>query len=299
MSWYARRAALFALLIALLSAGRLRSGGAQSVVTPGTTYEVPYRLTQTKHFLIRAKLNGKGPFNFLMDTGAPALIFTKALAQKIGVPVTKNPWVVVNRLELEGGTVLEKVSARLDDPFQLRAMNTTGLMDSEIAGVLGYTVLAHFRIEIVPDSLHMRWTLLDYVPPRVPSLQELTKGKPLKMPRAMTEMTNMARSASSLFPRAASGVVLRGFIGIELTEDTGKTQIANVLAESPAAAAGLRTGDIVQRIEMAGQAAQEITKPDGLYRAMAKVSGGTKMTLRVLRDNRPLSLTLTTGKAEL
>ena len=34
------------------------------------TYEVPYRLAKTKHVMVRVKLNGKGPFNFLIDTGA-------------------------------------------------------------------------------------------------------------------------------------------------------------------------------------------------------------------------------------
>ncbi len=35
--------------------------------------EVPYRLTVPKHILVRAKINGKGPYNFILDTGAPAL----------------------------------------------------------------------------------------------------------------------------------------------------------------------------------------------------------------------------------
>ena len=34
-------------------------------------FEVPYRLTIPKHILVRAKINGKGPFNFILDTGAP------------------------------------------------------------------------------------------------------------------------------------------------------------------------------------------------------------------------------------
>ena len=48
------------------------------------TYEVPYRLTDTKHVMVRVKLNGKGPFNFIIDTGAPALILTEATAKKAG-----------------------------------------------------------------------------------------------------------------------------------------------------------------------------------------------------------------------
>ena len=36
----------------------------------GQSFQVPYRLTDTNHFLVRARINGKGPFNFLVDSGA-------------------------------------------------------------------------------------------------------------------------------------------------------------------------------------------------------------------------------------
>ena len=31
-------------------------------------------MTTFQHVLVRAKINGKGPFNFILDTGAPALL---------------------------------------------------------------------------------------------------------------------------------------------------------------------------------------------------------------------------------
>jgi hypothetical protein len=37
---------------------------------------VPYRNTDTNHALVRVRVNGKGPFNFLVDTGAPLLIIS-------------------------------------------------------------------------------------------------------------------------------------------------------------------------------------------------------------------------------
>ena len=39
----------------------------------GRSFQVPYRLTDTNHFLVRARINGKGPFNFLVDSGAGRL----------------------------------------------------------------------------------------------------------------------------------------------------------------------------------------------------------------------------------
>ena len=51
----------------------------------GQSFQVPYRLTDTNHFLVRVRINGKGPFNFLVDSGAPALYVATETAGKIGL----------------------------------------------------------------------------------------------------------------------------------------------------------------------------------------------------------------------
>ena len=51
----------------------------------GQSFHVPYRLTDTNHFLVRVRINGKGPFNFLVDSGAPALFIATETAKKIGL----------------------------------------------------------------------------------------------------------------------------------------------------------------------------------------------------------------------
>jgi hypothetical protein len=37
------------------------------------SFHVPYRLTKPKHILVRARINGKGPYNFIIDTGQERL----------------------------------------------------------------------------------------------------------------------------------------------------------------------------------------------------------------------------------
>ena len=70
----------------------------------GKSYQVPYRVTETNHFLVRVRINGKGPFNFLVDTGAPALYIATETARKIGLePVRNEYWTAVGRLDFEGG----------------------------------------------------------------------------------------------------------------------------------------------------------------------------------------------------
>jgi serine protease DegQ len=108
---------------------------------------VPYRLTKTQHVLVRAKINGKGPFNFILDTGAPALFVAKKTAEAAGVKPDDRGWTTFDRFEVEGGVVVERAKGRADDLFQLEGMNGLGLAGVELHGVIGYNVLARYRIE--------------------------------------------------------------------------------------------------------------------------------------------------------
>jgi hypothetical protein len=140
------------------------------VADAGRAYQVPYRLTDTNHFLVRVRINGKGPFNFLVDTGAPALYVATETARKVGLrPKGDEFWTPVERLEFEGGAVLRGVKARVEDPFQLVGMNALGLPGATIDGILGYTMLARFRIELDPTKDRMTWTRLDFEPPDPPA----------------------------------------------------------------------------------------------------------------------------------
>ena len=74
----------------------------------GRSFQVPYRLTDTNHFLVRVRLNGKGPFNFLVDSGAPTLYVATETAKKVGLKSDQADfWTPVDRLDLEGGARLE------------------------------------------------------------------------------------------------------------------------------------------------------------------------------------------------
>src|SRR5262249_58255048 len=75
--------------------------------------QVPFRLTDTKHVLIRAKINGKGPFNFILDMGAPALFVGTAVCKKLGIEADMRGWGTFDRFEVEGGLVLEQALRRV------------------------------------------------------------------------------------------------------------------------------------------------------------------------------------------
>src|SRR5512135_2444182 len=101
-----RRLARFGVLLALVA---LAPDTARDPEV-GESYQVPYRLTDTNHFLVRVRINGKGPFNFLVDTGAPALFVATETARKIGLEPAKGKfWTPVERLDFEGGARLTHI----------------------------------------------------------------------------------------------------------------------------------------------------------------------------------------------
>src|SRR5437588_11866797 len=89
-------------LVALLAAAVPLHAG-EAAKPAARTYQVPYRLTDTNHILVRAKINGKGPFNFIIDTEAPALFVATAAARRAGVKPDAKGWATFDRFDLEGG----------------------------------------------------------------------------------------------------------------------------------------------------------------------------------------------------
>jgi len=51
----------------------------------GKEFRVPYRLMQSNLTVVRAKINGKAPLWFLVDSGAPALIIFNDYAEHLGL----------------------------------------------------------------------------------------------------------------------------------------------------------------------------------------------------------------------
>src|SRR5262245_19472174 len=100
------------LLVLLLGGSAQSDEPAKKIESAKTgeskAFEIPYRLTDVKHVLIRAKINGKGPFNFILDTGAPALFVSTAVCKKLGIEADKKGWGTFERFEIEGGVVLKK-----------------------------------------------------------------------------------------------------------------------------------------------------------------------------------------------
>jgi hypothetical protein len=255
----------------------------------GCSFQVPYRLTDTNHFLVRVRLNGKGPFNFLVDSGAPTLYVSTETARKVGLkPDPVEFWTPVNRLDLEGGARLEAVKARVEDPFQLVGMNALGLPGASIDGILGFTILARFRLEIDLTQDRMIWTRLAHEP-RDPPVPKRRAGEKPAAPAGIQAMSTLGSFAKGLAfvlgKQPEDEQRLHGFLGLEWVEKKAdgraEVEITRVLAGSPAEKAGLRAGDRIQSINR-----RAITGLKGARAALSRAQPGDKVAI-VVRRGRP------------
>jgi hypothetical protein len=268
----------------------------------GESFQVPYRLTDTNHFLVRVRINGKGPFNFLVDSGAPALFISTDAAKKVGLNAAGSQfWTPIDRLDLEGGARLSHIKARVEDPFQLVGMNALGLPGATIDGILGFTILARFRLEIDPTKDRMTWVRLDYEPHDLP-VPEQKPGEARNGPpevQALGALGPLAKGLAFLMGRQPEEQQRpRGFLGLEWLErvDSGRTQVSIrvVLEGSPAARAGLQPGDVLLQIK--GRAVNSVKAARA---ALGEVQASDKVPIVVARGSasgqRELKLELIAG----
>jgi hypothetical protein len=290
-----------------LGASRPKAAGdkAAGEKPPAKTYRIPYTLTKTSHIMVRVKVNGKGPFNLIVDTGAPGLYLATTAAKKAGLPVPKpekkdkkdkqdkkgkKPLaVVLDRLDIEGGASLAKVKCLIETPFQLRGMNAFGLPGAELHGIMGYAVLAHFRMEIDFGRDTMTWTRLDFTPP--PPVPVGMKGKDAGQAQLEALGDFMAAYAKFLSLKPAAPPLLRGFLGVELADEGKAVVVSAVPPQGPAARAGLRKGDRITRVEN-----EKVKSSAEVRRRVARVTVGEPVWLTFERGGQVKEVIVTAGE---
>jgi hypothetical protein len=278
-----RRSLTFGLILLACVAPAWSAGPTKSP----QTYQIPYRLTDTLHVLVRAKINGQGPFNFIVDTGAPMLVVSTGVGKKLGLQAAKDGWTTLDRFEIEGGAVQTKIKCRVETPFQLEGMNGLGLTGVELHGMMGYTVLARYRLEFDFTRDKMKWTELEFSPP--PPLG--IGGKDKSVGGGLEILGSFMKVLGVLAGKNTEAEFLpRGFVGIELTEANGAVAIEDVLAKTPAAKAGLKKGDRIDRVQ--GRSVRSIAD---VHKLTERITAGQQIPFSIRRGVEKLEITVTAG----
>jgi serine protease Do len=178
-------------------------------------------------------------------------------------------------------------------------MNALGLPGASIDGILGFTILARFRLEIDLTKDRMTWTRLDHEPrdPPVPKQKPgENAGAPLGV-QAMSAIGTVAKGFAFLMGKQPEEeLTLRGFLGLtwsERVESGGKhVEVQGILKGSPAAHGGLEAGDRILQINH--RAIEDLKSARAV---LADIRAGDSVPLVVRRGSGPntreLSLALT------
>jgi membrane-associated protease RseP (regulator of RpoE activity) len=202
-----------------------------------------------------------------------------------------NYWTDIDRLDLEGGASLTNIKGRVEDPFQLTGMNALGLPGVSIDGILGFTILARFRMEFDPTKDRMNWTRIDYAPkePFVPKLRKGEKLEPSAEVQLMQAMGPAMKLAAVFLGKQPEEILLtRGSLGIELKEGA---IVASVVAGSPAEKAGIQPGDKLTKI-----LEDSIENSQDAHEAVLKVRPGDEVPISLERDGQAIEIKATAGE---
>jgi len=258
----------------------------------GQSFEVPYFLTQTNHFVVRALINGRGPFHLVVDTGAPGLFLSTEAAKKAGVePPGKTYYSVMKEIRLEGGPKLDNLKIRVEDPFQLVGMNALGLPGIKLDGLMGFSVLARYRITLDPTHHRMIWTRLDFDPVGVVDDRPAIRREDIPLQLQAMEMLGPAMKFASMFVGKQPPIrrLPQGFAGFtaQKSGDSPELRVTAVWPDTPAAAAGLLAGDVIVKCE--GNDVPDDTK---LTEMLSKKAAGEKIVLDIKRQGVDRSITI-------
>jgi hypothetical protein len=257
-----------AVCLLLFAAGSVRADEPAPV-------KVPFEILKSKHMAVMVKVNGKGPYRLIFDTGAPYNLLSRKVAGEAGLGKKKAGGLALPGLGLYKVKSLQvgdvKVEGTQAMVFDHPTVKLLAKHVGPLEGIVGFSFFAKFRVTIDYQKKELTFVPTKYRPPDV-------------MARMMSMMFGGGSKAAVLAP---AGVW--GFTVSKKDEDSepGVT-VKGVLEGSPAAAAGLRAGD--RLLTLQGRWTDSVAD---CYRAAGTVRPGTAATLRVQRNGKEMELTVT------
>jgi hypothetical protein len=243
-------------------------------------FTVPFELIKTQHMVVRVKINGKGPYRLIFDTGAPDSLVSNRIARDARLKPAKDfkyPTLPIfgargqfriEKLEM-GDLKAEDLSTMvLDHPTVTAISGVVG----PIEGILGFTFFARYRVTIDYEK-----KLLTLVP---------TNYQPADVIGVMMKKLLAPPQEKSVAPVLAPGALL-GLRVVKGDEEPG-VAVAEVLAEGPAAAAGMRAGDRLLSLNR-----RWTDSVADCYFAASRLRPGAAVTAVVSRQGKQIELKLT------
>ncbi len=239
---------------------------------------VSFSMLPSNHMLVRAMINGKGPYRLIFDLGAPITLLSNQASESSGVikPSAPRSFLFSMRGEAEvgklqvGNLTATKLPVVVFDHPALKILGE--VLGQPIDGIIGFTFFARYRTTIDYQVNEMTFEPVDF------QIRDLLKELPDRLAGPKTARHHI------LAPM--------GLWGLKLARPTGGLDapgvpIADVLPGSPAAVAGLKRGDVLTTVGN-----HWTTSLTDVYAAAVDVKPGHDVRVIILRDGKEQTLTV-------
>jgi hypothetical protein len=249
---------------------------------------VPFELLKSRHMALQVKINGKGPYRVIFDTGAPTNLLNNKVAKEAGVLTKADK----GGLPLFGAAAGAKTIKQFEvGDVKLEGMNTM-VMDhptvaaiaeavGPIEGLIGYPFFARYKMTIDYEKKE-----LTLVPNGVEPGDTMTALQN-KLMGGLGAPKDKKPEPTILAPAGVWGFA----VDKEDKDESAGVKIAEVLAKSPAAEGGLKVGDRLLTLD--GRWTDSL---GDTYFAASKAAPGKPAVLVVVRGGKELKLTVTPAK---
>jgi hypothetical protein len=240
---------------------------------------VPFELLKSRHMAVEVKINGKGPYRLIFDTGAPTNLINNRIAKDAGVigkDAKAAPMMfglggakLLDTLEI-GGVKMDKVPTMvMDHPTVTAISKALGPID----GIIGFPFFARFKTTVDYKKRELTFTPNGYVP--ADAMQAL-----------MEKLMKPAKGTPE--PSVAAPAAVWGFSvdKTEKDEEAGVT-VKEVFAGSAAEAGGLKIGDRLLTLD--GRWTDTVADT---FTAASLVKPGRRAEVVVLRAGKEIKLTI-------
>jgi len=245
---------------------------------------VKFELVPSGHFIVKVKLNGKGPYNLIFDTGAPSTLITPKIAQEADLVQKAKDKPLIPLFGMMGQAKVKEFQVgdvKADDVSAMIMDHPTVKLFSKeyekkygsIEGIVGFPFFARYKMTVDYAAREMTFVPNGYKATDV--MQEL-------MQTVMTAMTAKPE------PKVAAPAGLWGLELAKGSSDEGDgVDVKTVHAGGAAADAGIKAGDRLLTID--GRWTDSL--PDA-YFAASFAKPGKPVTVVVKRDGKEVKLTV-------
>jgi hypothetical protein len=258
----------------------LLAGPACADDTPVVPKKVKFDTLKTQHIVVEVKVNGKGPYRLIFDTGAPAMLIDNHVAKDAGVidKNTKRPAFApfgmmgtpmkMKTFEL-GDLKAEDVDAIVMEHPTVSAISQ---MFGPIHGIVGFPFFARYRTTVDYQAKEMSFVPNGFKPTDI--FQSL-----------MAKLTgNREEGPTILAPAGQWGFSADKGMG----DDAAGLDVKEVLANSPAAKAGLKSGDRLLTLD-----SRWTDSLVDLFDAASAIKPGSTVPLKIKRGDKEIELKVT------